>query len=237
VSVADRGRSLLGKVAAGLVWSVQQYLYERSLETPPPPQQPPLPKGATHELVDRENVEWVREWLGAGEVRRFHRLLNRGDIGVYVLVDGQVVHYGWAALKLPGQTLAHAHDPIEVGDALLHRGYTREEYRGRGLGTCAIAWLVQLLRERYRSRGLRRVCALVRADNPAPQHLFARLGFQKKQQLNMVRLLGTCFIYRGHELAPDGTAGSSSPATVRVRFKVPEILWDPRLPILHAGRR
>jgi GNAT superfamily N-acetyltransferase len=181
----------------------------------------------TYELITRENVEQVRQWWGSGQVRRFERFLNRGDVGIYALFNGEVIHYGWVAFNLPGHAWIRTHDPIQVGDALLHRGYTRENYRRRGVSAYAIAYLMTFLYEQYRHQGLRRVCSLVEVDNTAPQRLFTKLGFYKAQHIELIRLLGTIFLYRSCAVSADV---ASVPRQLRVRFKIPEIWWDSRMP-------
>jgi GNAT superfamily N-acetyltransferase len=181
----------------------------------------------TYELITRENVEQVREWCGSGQVRRFERFLNRGDVGIYALFNGEVIHYGWAAFNLPGYAWIRTHDPVQAGDALLHRGYTRKNYRRRGVSAYAIAYLMTFLYEQYRQQGLRRVCSLVEVDNTAPQRLFAKLGFCKTQHIKLVRLLGTIFLYRSCAVSADVAV---APRQLRVRFKIPEIWWDSRMP-------
>ncbi|MBN1812161.1 MAG: hypothetical protein JXA14_10025 [Anaerolineae bacterium] len=155
MSTKQREQSLVDKLAAGLIWFSQQYLYEHPLEPLAGHCQPPPPERVTYELITRENVEWVRGWWGSGKARRFERFLNRGDVGVYALVDGEVIHYEWVAFNLPGRAWTRTHDPTQVGDALLHRGYTREDYRRRGVSAYAVAYLMTFLHGHYRHRGLR----------------------------------------------------------------------------------
>lgn len=195
--------------------------------------QPPLPEGVTFELVTRGNVKRVQEWRGSGQARRFERFLNRGDVGIYALFNGEVIHYGWVAFNLPGHSWIRTHDPIQVGDVLLHRGYTREKYRRRGVSAYAVAYLMTFLHEQYRHQGLQRVCSLVRVDNLIPQRLFTRLGFCKTQHIKLTRLLGTIFLYRSCVVSEDVTTVSRK---LRVRFKIPEIWWDSRTPIAKFRR-
>ncbi len=218
-------RSLANTLATGLFLRSQHYLYESPLDLSRSDWQPTPPEGVIYRFIDQENVGLAEKWLGTGEIWRFRRFLNRGDLGVYALANGEVVHYDWVALNLPGYGWARAHDPIELGDALLHRGYTRQDHRRRGVGSYAVVILLAFLRERYLERGLRRACALVLTDNMAPQTTLGKLGFRKVQQVGLVRLMGTLFIYRIRPITPAGAGG------LKVRFKVPEILWDPRLPI------
>lgn len=227
MSTKKRGRSPVDMLAVGLIWSSQQYLYEHPLEPLSGDHQPPLPEGVTYELVTRENVKQVQECWGSGQARRFERFLNRGDVGIYALFNGEVIHYGWVAFNLPGHSWIRTHDPIQVGDALLHRGYTRENYRRRGVSAYAVAYLMTFLHEQYRHQGLQRVCSLVEVDNPIPQRLFTRLGFHMTQHIKLIRLLGTVFLYRSCAVSTDATV---APRKLRVRFKVPEIWWDLRKP-------
>ncbi len=214
-------------LATGLFWRSQQYLYERPLDLVLADWQPTPPEGVIYRLIDQENVGLAESWLGAGEVWRFRRFLNRGDLGVYALANGEVVHYRWVALNLPGYGWARAHDPIELGDALLHRAFTRQDYRQRGVYAYGVWYTLAFLREQYLERGLRRVRTLVNTDNAAPQGVLGRFGFRKAQCLGLVRLMGTLFIYRIRTVTPAGKVG---PPFFNVRFKVPEILWDSRLP-------
>ena len=233
MSSAERDRSLAETLAAGLIWSYRAYLYEHPLEPLSGDRQPVPPDGVTCVLVDRENVEWIRDWQGPSRVRRFRRFLNRGDVGVYALANGEVIRYGWAALNLPGRGLVRTHDPIEVGDALLHRAYTREDYRRRGVASYALAYLMTFLHEQYLHRGLQRVCAIVLADNLIPQRLLTKFGFRKTQHIKLVRLLGTVFLYWSCAISLDAIV---APGKLRVRFKVPEIWWDLRTPIAEFRR-
>ena len=233
MSTKKRRRSPVDALAVGLIWSSQQYLYEHPLEPLSTDHQPSLPEGVTYELVTRENVERVLEWWGMGKVRRFERFLNRGDVGIYAFANGEVIHYGWVAFNLPGYAWIRTHDPIQVGDALLHRGYTRESYRNRGVSAYAVAYLMTFLHEQYRHRGLRRVCSLVEVDNPVPQHLFTKLGFYKAQHIKLIRLLGTIFLYRSYAISTDEAV---APRKLRVRFKIPEIWWDSRMPLAKYRR-
>jgi GNAT superfamily N-acetyltransferase len=193
-----------------------------------------LPEGVAFKLVDRENVGWVQDWRGASIVRSFERLLNRGDIGLYALVGGKVIHHNWVSLKLPGRAWAHAHDPVEVGDVLLHRGHTHKDHRRRGISAYSVMYAMKLLYEQYRHRGLDRVCSLVRVDNLPPQHLYEKLGFHKTRHLKWVRLLGSLFFYWIRDISPDVAVGSGSPGKLSVRFKIPDILWDSRMPMARA---
>lgn len=224
-------RSLFDALVVGLFRRCQHYLYVHPPEPSPRGWQPPLPEGVTFKLIDRKNVGWVQDWLGTSTVRSFERLLNRGDIGLYALAGGQVIHHSWVSLKLPGRAWVHTHDPVEVGDVLLHRGRTRRDHRRRGVSAYSVMHMMTLLHEQHRHRGIKRVCVLVRVDNLPPQHLYAKLGFHKTRHLKWVRLLGSLFFHWIRDISPDAAVGSGSPGKLSVRFKIPDILWDSRIPL------
>jgi ribosomal protein S18 acetylase RimI-like enzyme len=216
--------SLFRKIMRILVLYMHQDLFCLPLDRVAELPRPAPPEGVRFERIDERNVEDGTRWLGAGTIRRFRRFLRRGDIGLYAYLDDEPVLHGWCMVRAPGRRLVGAHDPIEPGEALLHRGYARLQARRRGIGSSGLIKTLDWLASTYAAQGIERVCTAILVENKAAQGQFRKMGFMLVSRITTLVLLGHCFIYRFHDAQPDGSFG---PGRLRVAFKLPDIFWDP----------
>jgi len=182
------------------------------------------PEGVRFERIDECNVRDAIGWLGASRIRRFRRFLRRGDIGTYGYLNDEVVHHGWCLVRVPGRRLQSGHDPIEPGEAFLHWGYVHPKARRLGIGSSGLTRKLDLLASILPDQGIERVYTVMRIENEASRRTILKLGFTHVSRITTLVLLGHFFVYRFHDVQPDGSFG---PGRLRVAFKLPEIIWDP----------
>lgn len=214
------------KMADFFVSYSKQYLYCFPIDQPLA-YKPELPPGLRMELISEANVDKIVAWEGWRMARRYRRFLNRGDFGFYVFNgDGEVVYCHWCTIRKDAQTLSCVHDPIEVGDAYLTHGHAREDFRSKGICTYVVAKNVEFLQERYRCQGVKRIRSSMAIQNISCWKLFERLGFVRCQEFHSWRLLGHCFVRWTRDLLP-GEGDGEKQGRLSIKFKVPEIWWDP----------
>jgi hypothetical protein len=191
----------------------------------------PRPDGVEYEWVSEANVDKIQVWKGALGARRFRMWLNRGDLGTFALIDGEVVAYTWCLIKLSPWTLSCLHEPIEVGDAYHGRGETKKGFRRRGINSYTRVRLQRYLREHYQDKGVKRMCGTTVTEGAMIVGSIEKQGYVKSQEMILVRLLYFVFILCTWDLLPNGN--KKRPGRLSIKFRIPEVFWDP---ILVAAR-
>jgi hypothetical protein len=157
---------------------------------------------------------------------------------LYGILDGKVVSYLWAIVKLEHNARACSHDLTEYGDSMRGRLETRPEYRRRHIGSHTRAKMDKLLVELYGDQ-LKRVCGGALLTNAQMRKLVDKLtGGERIQRIrtrvNVTVILRNLFIYRLWEFDPATKERIGRTRTV-VRLKVPDFLFSPRFKRLGFG--
>lgn len=186
----------------------------------------PSPDGIKFEWVTQENVSRISYWLGPREVRRWRRLLNRGQTGIFAVADGQVVGYNLCSVRTTPWTIDCLHNPIQVGEALFHTGGTQKRYRKRGIMTNMLVRHAQYLQQHYASQGIKRVCGIIVPENHAQRRVLNLIGFTKTHEFIATRVFINFFVRWIWEVDPEDGRRKGM-GRLSVKFKIPEVLWDP----------
>jgi GNAT superfamily N-acetyltransferase len=197
----------------------------------------PPPAGLEFHQITHDNVELIREWKGSLHVRRFRALLNRGYVGLYGIMDGKVVSYLWAVVKLDARSPGCAHDLIEVGDSMRGRLETRPEYRRQGIGIHTRAQIDPFLRQLYGDRVKRGCGAQILTNEPAHRLVEKLVGSQGRstgKEMHLTVILRNLYVYRIWDRDP-ATKERVGRGRLIVRLKVPDFLFSPRFKWLGLG--
>ncbi len=177
-----------------------------------------MPEGIVAERVTPANVHKISPWKGASYVRKFRRYLNRGDVGIYLFKDNQVVSYYWAKIT-QGVPAFFSHDMIDSGEVLLHRLEVNPNFRGLGFGTYTTYRLLQLIYDESEHKKDKQICVSVMRDNYTNQHILTKFGFTKVKHVFLVVLCSSLVFANERYLT--GASG------IKIRFRIPESFWAP----------
>jgi hypothetical protein len=154
------------------------------LERAAPPPEPPAPAPLAWSPLAEEDVPRLLALNPALREADLRRALAAGEEWMLARLDGELVHfraYSTGRVELPylGRALR-----LEEGDVLLGLAYTAPAMRRRGLLADAASWS-----QRYvRSRGHRRMVALIATWNEAPRRAAVRAGFVEIGRVGCWRL-------------------------------------------------
>lgn len=97
--------------------------------------------------INDENYNVVEQIRDKKYKKEFKRQLSQGDIGIYALIDNEIVAYGW--LKRKGSSdFFYIIDNIDY----LCRFFVKDEFRGLGIYPLTIKELMNISNYRYKSR-------------------------------------------------------------------------------------
>nr|WP_290666698.1 GNAT family N-acetyltransferase [Ardenticatena sp.] len=204
----------------GIVARVDKYRYLEP--TTPLPLDKPAPEGLRFEPITHENVARIVPWKGRLHAWRFRILLNRGYVGLYAILNDDVVGYLWSVPKLHRWAPGCLHDVLEVDEVLGGRMEIRPDMRRRNIGMHARARLQQVLAESF-GKKLRYTWGTVLVENTPMQRMVERLGFIKHELMRTYVILGHLYIHLLWSL--DETGAPIGRPRVVIRPKLPDIFF------------
>jgi len=139
--------------------------------------------------VTAENVGQVEGFRGPDIARVLTSYLEAGQYGAYAMADGEVVGHVWAMLGSATAPLLNGYLPVPEGQAAVHFGRVREDFRGNRL---LPAMMARVCTRAFREAGVDRV--LVNADltNTASLRAIERMGFRPREDRAFLLVFGKC---------------------------------------------
>jgi RimJ/RimL family protein N-acetyltransferase len=125
--------------------------------------------------------------LGAAELDRYAHFrpdqdpaatrlrLERGHRCFAAWHDGQIVHAGWAAVRMPWIEYLDCEFPLEAGDVYQFDSYTTPAFRGLGVAAARVVWMSRF----FRDAGFRRLLAVVWPENTPGFRPLERAGYRR----------------------------------------------------------
>ncbi|GAP63267.1 hypothetical protein ARMA_1690 [Ardenticatena maritima] len=205
----------------GLVARVDKYRYLEPVT--PLPADKPAPEGLSFAPITHENVAWILPWKGRLHAWRFRILLNRGYVGLYALLNDEVVGYLWCVPKLHRWSPGCLHDVLNVGEVLGGRMEIRSDMRRRNIGLHARIAFQRILAETF-GEDLRSTWGTVLVENKPMQRMIERLGFTKHDLMRTYVVLGHLYIHLLWSLDKETHAPVGKPR-VHIRFKIPDFFF------------
>ena len=177
----DEGPRIFGLKLASALGYRKLLLLGRPLSEPVPPVAPRVPVRV--ELLPAAATD---EYLAFRPDARRDRILRRWEAGNLCFVarhEGRIVACGWGTAAAAWTDYLHCAIELAPGDAYLYDGYTRPEWRGRGIFQALCAEELRALQR----AGHRRAIRATAVHNTVAMHVHARSGF---------RLIGSIVRYR-----------------------------------------
>jgi L-amino acid N-acyltransferase YncA len=139
-------------------------------------------------------------------VDKIDRKLTTHRLAYVVFYCGEVVHENWVSFEtlLPSQFGFDSRIPV-VG-----YGFTKPEYRGKGICPYALSYLLNDLIDRNISR---KAYTIVSSTNDSSIRAVEKAGFERVAQLKGIRLLGGIFLNKS-TVKVSGTGPVGSPTAM-----------------------
>lgn len=128
--------------------------------------------------ITHENYTLVKDLKGKSYLRKFKKMLNMSDYGVFACINGKPIGYGWAKFE-------NSRDYFYViKDCYLCRFFVTPKFRGLGVYPTLIRELLNIV---YREKGIERFFIAVEHDNYPSIRGIEKVGFKFLQENKFVR--------------------------------------------------